>query len=143
MAFVRVFQKIPVRLLGKIPQQVSVQWDVRVSVNLDVPVVPSLPFDYYPSALLTSWPLQDFFQSLRNRVEGLRWTDSGVSYELASIFGQLFHFHNIEDMVRFQNHSNEISKEALLNVLMNQIQVGPDDRSRIKNIIKSNYLNNF
>ena len=110
-------------------------------MNLDVPVVPSLPFDYYPLALLTSWPLQDFFQSLRNRVEGLRRTDSGVSYELASIFDQLFHL-NIEDMVPFQNHSNEISKEAPLNVLTNQIPVGPDDRSRIENIIKTNYLNN-
>ena len=110
-------------------------------MNLDVPVVPLLPFDYYPPALLTSWPLQDFFQSLRNRVKALRRTDSGVSYELASIFDRLFHLKD-EDMAPFQNHSNEISKEAPLNVLTNQTLVGPDDRSRIENIIKSNYLNN-
>ena len=50
---------------------------------------------------------------------------------LASIFDQLFRL-KIEDMVPFQNHSNEISKEAPLNVLMNQIQVAQDDRSRIE-----------
>ena len=110
-------------------------------MSLDVRVAPSLPFDCYPSALLTFLPLQDFFQLLRNRVEGLRRTGSGASYELASIFDQLFRL-KIEDMVPFQNHSNEISKEAPLNVLTNQTLVGPDDRSRIENIIKSNYLNN-
>ena len=35
----------------------------------------------------------------------------------------------------FPNHSNEISKEAPLNVPTNQILVGPDDRSKI------NYFN--
>ena len=52
-----------------------------------------------------------------------------------SIFYRLFRY-SIGDMdLGFQNHSNEISKEALLNVLTNQIPVGPDDRSKI------NYFN--
>ena len=100
-------------------------------MSLDAQAVPSLPFDCYPSALLTFLPLQDFFQLLRIRVTGLQRTDSGASYELASIFDQLFRL-KIEDMVPFQNHSNEISKEAPSNVRMNQIQVAPDDRSRIE-----------
>ena len=46
-------------------------------------------------------------------------------------------------MVPFQNHSNEISKEAPLNVLTNQIRVDPDDRSRIQKIKKNNNFNNY
>ena len=134
MAFVRVL-KILVRQLGTIPQLGSVISDVRVSANLDVQVSLLLPFDCYPFSPLAFLQLLDFVQLLRTRVLGVRRTGLGESYVPTSIFYRLFRYY-IGDMdLGFQNHSNEISKEAPLNVPTNQIPVGPDDRSKI------NYFN--
>ena len=130
MSFVRVL-KILVRQLGTIPQLGSVISDVRVSVNLDVRVSLLLPFGCYPFSPLAFLRLLDSVQLLQTRVLGVRRTGLGESYVPTSIFYRLFRYY-IGDMdLGFQNHSNEISKEAPLNVPTNQIPVGPDDHSKI------------